>query len=359
MNAGSNTVSVFSVQRRPAGAAPGGELRRVVPGERGRPRRPRLRPQRRERWVGPGLRRDSSATSSRFRDRPSPGPDPRPPRSSPTRPDRSPSRPDGSQLIVTTKANGNDIDVFGVGSFGQLSAAPGGELRARRRPLRDHLRRGRSPGHRRGRDQRPGHLRLNPDGTVTPIDPVGTGTVGDVLGGPAQGFFYASNAGSASESGYHGRLRRRTDPARADARPTREPLTPRPRPAASSSTSRPVGTGSSTSSTSTPRLPDRDRVGHRARRGRRRGHRRLLASAAPRRTACWRPWPSSVASRLQLGDLEPHLGLRPAPNGTRRTWPNGVDRSLGVYATLLCSRGLDLIGQSAGWSLMGRCPESA
>ena len=32
--------------------------------------------------------------------------------------------PDGSQLIVTTKANGNDIDVFQVFGTGQLSAAP-------------------------------------------------------------------------------------------------------------------------------------------------------------------------------------------------------------------------------------------
>ena len=32
--------------------------------------------------------------------------------------------PAGSQLIVTTKANGSDIDVFGGRSGGQLSAAP-------------------------------------------------------------------------------------------------------------------------------------------------------------------------------------------------------------------------------------------
>jgi 6-phosphogluconolactonase (cycloisomerase 2 family) len=32
--------------------------------------------------------------------------------------------PDGSQLIVTTKANGNDIDVFGVGFAGELSHNP-------------------------------------------------------------------------------------------------------------------------------------------------------------------------------------------------------------------------------------------
>jgi hypothetical protein len=32
--------------------------------------------------------------------------------------------PDGRQLLVTTKANGNDIDVFSVGPFGGLSATP-------------------------------------------------------------------------------------------------------------------------------------------------------------------------------------------------------------------------------------------
>jgi 6-phosphogluconolactonase (cycloisomerase 2 family) len=32
--------------------------------------------------------------------------------------------PDGSQLIVTTKANGNDIDVFGVGRAGYLTQSP-------------------------------------------------------------------------------------------------------------------------------------------------------------------------------------------------------------------------------------------
>jgi DNA-binding beta-propeller fold protein YncE len=32
--------------------------------------------------------------------------------------------PDGAQLVVTTKANGSDVDVFGVGSSGLLSSAP-------------------------------------------------------------------------------------------------------------------------------------------------------------------------------------------------------------------------------------------
>ena len=44
----------------------------------------------------------------------------------------------GSQLIVTTKANGSDIDVFGVGLFGVPSASRGGEPRGRYGALR-HL----------------------------------------------------------------------------------------------------------------------------------------------------------------------------------------------------------------------------
>ena len=49
----------------------------------------------------------------------------RDPGSSTTRRGRSPSPPDGRQLIVTTKANGNDIDVFGVGfSAATFPASP-------------------------------------------------------------------------------------------------------------------------------------------------------------------------------------------------------------------------------------------
>jgi Putative zinc-finger/Lactonase, 7-bladed beta-propeller len=55
--------------------------------------------------------------------------------------------PDGSQLIVTTKDNGNDIDVFGVGFGGLLSASPvvnadyleGTLSRADRRRFEAHL----------------------------------------------------------------------------------------------------------------------------------------------------------------------------------------------------------------------------
>ena len=52
-------------------------------------------------------------------------PRPRPRRrSSRTRPGRWRSRPDGSRLLVTTKANGNDVDVFAVRPDGRLSRSP-------------------------------------------------------------------------------------------------------------------------------------------------------------------------------------------------------------------------------------------
>ena len=47
--------------------------------------------------------------------------------------------PNGSQLIVTTKANWSDIDVFGVGYFGYLSAAPVVNVGTGRGSLRCHL----------------------------------------------------------------------------------------------------------------------------------------------------------------------------------------------------------------------------
>ncbi len=58
--------------------------------------------------------------------------------------------PDGSRLIVTTKANGNDIDVFGVG-FGGRFGHPGSQFRARHGAVRDLLR---HPRQRRDRQRR-------------------------------------------------------------------------------------------------------------------------------------------------------------------------------------------------------------
>lgn len=110
--------------------------------------------------------------------------------------------PDGSKLIVTTKANGSDIDVFGVGRFGLLSLAPVVNSEPGAVPFSVSF-------------DGAGHLviaeagsnalatfALNPGGTVTPIDAVGTGQSATCWVAQAQGFFYASNAGSASVSQY-------------------------------------------------------------------------------------------------------------------------------------------------------------
>ncbi|MGA2304565.1 MAG: beta-propeller fold lactonase family protein [Acidimicrobiales bacterium] len=112
--------------------------------------------------------------------------------------------PNGSQLIVTTKANGSDIDVFGVGYLGYLSAAPVVNAEPGAVPFGVTF----DPA---------GHLvvaesssttpavatfALHPDGTVTPLALVPTGEVATCWIAPAGGFFYASNAGSATLSGY-------------------------------------------------------------------------------------------------------------------------------------------------------------
>jgi 6-phosphogluconolactonase (cycloisomerase 2 family) len=112
--------------------------------------------------------------------------------------------PDGSQLIVTTKANGSDIDVFGVGYRGYLSPTPVVNAEPGAVPFGVTF------------DQA-GHLvvaesssttpavatfALNRNGTVTPLDQVATGKAATCWIAPAGGFLFASNAGSAALSGY-------------------------------------------------------------------------------------------------------------------------------------------------------------
>ena len=133
--------------------------------------------------------------------------------------------PDGSRLIVTTKANGNDIDIFRVGFFGQLSTSPVVNTEPGTVPFAVTF------------DQA-GHLvvanagtnalatyTLNPNGTVALIDAVGTGQPATCWVAPAHGYFYASNAGGPSLSGYqsaaNGQLtligQTSTDPGTVDA----------------------------------------------------------------------------------------------------------------------------------------------
>jgi 6-phosphogluconolactonase (cycloisomerase 2 family) len=136
--------------------------------------------------------------------------------------------PSGTQLIVTTKANGNDIDVFAVRPGGRLSASPVVNDEGSTVPFAIAF------------DQA-GHLvianagnnslstfALGAGGTVTLIDSVGNGQAATCWVAPASGTLYASNAGSANVSGYtssaSGQLtllgQTSTDPGTVDATAT-------------------------------------------------------------------------------------------------------------------------------------------
>jgi 6-phosphogluconolactonase (cycloisomerase 2 family) len=110
--------------------------------------------------------------------------------------------PNGNQLIVTTKANGNDIDVFQVGPFGLLSPRPVENSEPGTVPFAITFD---AAGHLIVADAGTNALStfsLNADGTLNLIDSVGTGQVATCWVASGQGYLYASNAGSASLSGY-------------------------------------------------------------------------------------------------------------------------------------------------------------
>jgi len=111
--------------------------------------------------------------------------------------------PDGTQLIVTTKANGSDIDVFRVDSFGLLSSSPVVNSEPDAVPFAITFD---SVGHLVIADAGTNALTtftLNANGTVSAIDTVGTGQTATCWVALAHGFLFASNAGSATVSGYH------------------------------------------------------------------------------------------------------------------------------------------------------------
>jgi DNA-binding beta-propeller fold protein YncE len=109
--------------------------------------------------------------------------------------------PDGSKLIVTTKENGSDIDVFHVFGLGWLSQAPVVNAEPGTVPFAVTF------------DQE-GNLvvaeaagalasfRLNWNGTVTPLDSVATNQAATCWVAASGSRFYASNAGSASLTGF-------------------------------------------------------------------------------------------------------------------------------------------------------------
>jgi 6-phosphogluconolactonase (cycloisomerase 2 family) len=110
--------------------------------------------------------------------------------------------PDGSQLIVTTKAATNAIDVFAILPNGRLTDQPVVNNEPGTVPFAVIF-------------DASGHLvvanagtnsvatfTLSSDGTAALISTVGTGQAATCWIATAQGYLYASNAGSASVSGY-------------------------------------------------------------------------------------------------------------------------------------------------------------
>jgi hypothetical protein len=108
--------------------------------------------------------------------------------------------PDGSQLVVTTKANGNDIDVFGVDIAGQLSAAPLVNAEPGTVPFAVTFD---AAGHLVVAEAGTNSLAtfsLSPSGVATEIDALGSGQAATCWVAAVNGDFYASNAGSATVS---------------------------------------------------------------------------------------------------------------------------------------------------------------
>jgi 6-phosphogluconolactonase (cycloisomerase 2 family) len=133
--------------------------------------------------------------------------------------------PDGSQLVVTTKANGDQIDVFAVRPDGRPSSSPTVNSEPGTTPFAV------------GFDQA-GHLlvanagtnalasySLDEAGNASLVNAMATGRAATCWIAPAGGFFYLSNAGSASVSGFRidssGQLEllgaTKTDPGTVDA----------------------------------------------------------------------------------------------------------------------------------------------
>jgi hypothetical protein len=110
--------------------------------------------------------------------------------------------PDGRQLVVTTKANGNDIDVYAVDALGAPSAHPAANLEDSDVPFAVSFD---AHGHLVVAEAGPNALAtfaIHHNGAVTAIDTAATGQAATCWVATDGTHFYASNAGSASVSGY-------------------------------------------------------------------------------------------------------------------------------------------------------------
>ncbi len=110
--------------------------------------------------------------------------------------------PDGRQLLVTTKAATNDVDVFSVGWDGRLSAAPAVTSLPGDVPFAAVFD---QAGHVVLAEAGPSAIatfRLSPGGGLTQLDAADTGQKATCWVVRAGRYVYTSNAGSGSLSGY-------------------------------------------------------------------------------------------------------------------------------------------------------------
>ena len=110
--------------------------------------------------------------------------------------------PDGAQLIVTTKANGNDIDVFGVGFGGWLSAKPVVNAEPGTVPFAITFDSYGNLVIAEAGTSALATFTISGHGILSQLDSVGTGKAATCWVAPAGPFLFASNAGSAAVSGF-------------------------------------------------------------------------------------------------------------------------------------------------------------
>ncbi|HEY1004049.1 MAG TPA: beta-propeller fold lactonase family protein [Streptosporangiaceae bacterium] len=110
--------------------------------------------------------------------------------------------PDGTQLVVTTKGNGNDIDVFGVGFGGRVSAKPTVNSEPGTVPFAIAF----DPfGHlviAEAGTNAVSTFQLSRNGTASLLHRTATGQAATCWVTTAGSFLFASNAGTPSESGF-------------------------------------------------------------------------------------------------------------------------------------------------------------
>jgi hypothetical protein len=108
--------------------------------------------------------------------------------------------PDGSKLIVTTKAAGQSVEVFRVSPFGALSATPTVTADptvpfAVTFDPQGHLLLAEAAGDFAS-------FQINPDGSLTQLSSVSTEQAATCWVTPAAGYYFTSNAGSATVTGF-------------------------------------------------------------------------------------------------------------------------------------------------------------